>query len=413
MSYFVAGTRRGLINGSSPAVVLLVLLATAILAVLFAMRTLAVADEIPFRKHTIDLGSSESCAVADVNQDGRLDIISSENWYEQAPPLPGGEGGHWVKHKFRDVGYNSFYIENLIDIPVDVNGDGFPDIVSCSYWSKPFSWWENPGRQTKPWRETVIESGSPVEFVFLVDILGTGKPLQLLPQFGNAKAPLAWYEMVGKGGDAHWVKHEVSPQSYGHGIGAGDVNGDGRTDIITPKGWFEAPTDPRSGQWVFRPEFDLGATGFVHTLDVNGDKLPDLVTSAAHDYGIFWFEQGKTLQGERNWVKHVIDNSWSQAHALTLADLNGDGRPELITGKRYMAHNGRDPGEREPLGVYWYETLQINGRLEWVKHIIDYSTRAGGGMQIPVVDIDRDGDLDVVVAGKSGLFLFENLTVTH
>jgi FG-GAP-like repeat len=93
---------------------------------------------------------------------------------------------------------------------------------------------------------------------------------------------------------------------------------------------------------------------------VNGDKLPDLVTSAAHDYGIFWFEQAKTPKGERNWVKHVIDNSWSQAHALTLADLNGDGRPELITGKRYMAHNGRDPGEREPLGVYWYEYLQFS-----------------------------------------------------
>jgi FG-GAP-like repeat len=361
MRYFVAGTRRGLIKGCTQAVVLLVSLAVANLAVLFAMRTLAVgSDEIPFRKHTIDLGSSESCAVADVNQDGRLDIISSENWYEQAPPLPGGEGGHWVKHKFRDVGYNSFYIENLIDIALDVNGDGFPDIVSCSYWSKPFTWWENPSRQTKTWRETVIESGSPVEFVFLVDILNTGKPLQLLPQFGNAKAPLAWYELVGKGGDAHWVRHEVSPQSYGHGIGAGGVNGDGRTDIITPKGWFEAPTGPRSGQWIFRPEFDLGATGFVYTLDVNGDKLPDLVTSAAHDYGIFWFEQAKTPKGERNWVKHVIDNSWSQAHALTLADLNGDGRPELITGKRYMAHNGRDPGEREPLGVYWYEYLQFS-----------------------------------------------------
>jgi hypothetical protein len=66
-----------------------------------------------------------------------------------------------------------------------------------------------------------------------------------------------------------------------------------------------------------------------------------------------------------------------------LADLTGDGQPELITGKRYMAHNGRDPGEREPLGVYWYEYLQVNGRLEWVKHIIDYSTRAGGGNADP------------------------------
>ena len=77
-----------------------------------------------------------------------------------------------------------------------------------------------------------------------------------------------------------------------------------------------------------------------------------------------------------------------------------------------MAHNGRDPGEREPLGIYWYEYLKTERRqaIEWVKHVIDYSSRTGGGMQIPVADLDGDGDLDFAVAGKSGLFLFENLT---
>ncbi len=368
--------------------------------------------EIPFRKHTLDLGRNETCAVADVNRDGRLDIVSGENWYQQAPPLPGGGGPRWIKHKFRDLPYTDYYIDNFSDLPVDVNGDGYPDIVSCSYFSKRLVWYENPHGRDEAWRETVIQSGYPVEFAFLVDLLNTGKPLQVLPQFGDEKAPLAWYELTGTGASAQWVKHEVSSQSYGHGIGAGDVNQDGRTDIITPKGWFEAPPDPRNGRWIFHPEFDLGATGFIYTEDVNGDGLPDLVTSAAHDYGLFWYEQ-KNAAGERTWVKHVIDDSWSQAHALTLVDLNGDGRRDLVTGKRYMAHNGHDPGEHEPLGVYWYEAVTVQGRLEWIKHIIDYSTRAGGGMQIPVVDIDGDGDLDIVVAGKSGLFLFENLTISR
>jgi hypothetical protein len=89
-------------------------------------------------------------------------------------------------------------------------------------------------------------------------------------------------------------------------------------------------------------------------------------------------------------------------------DLNWDGRKDLITGKRYMAHNGRDPGEREPLGVYWYEYRTEGKTAEWIRHVIDYSTRTGGGMQIPVADINGDGDLDFAVAGKSGLFLFEN-----
>ena len=220
---------------------------------------------------------------------------------------------------------------------------------------------------------------------------------------------MTWYELSRKGSSEPWIKHEINPHSFGHGIGAGDVNGDGRTDIITPKGWFEAPPDPRRGQWAFHPEFDLGDTGFIYVYDVNGDGLPDLISSLGHDYGIFWLEQRKDAAGMRSWVKHIIDDGWSQSHALTLADLNGDGKPELITGKRYKAHE-HDPGANEPLGVYWYEFKQTAKGVEWRRHIIDYSSRAGGGLQIPVVDIDGDGDLDVVVAGKSGLFLFENLS---
>jgi len=370
-------------------------------------------DEIPFRKQTIDLGPSEAVAIVDMNRDGKLDIVSGENWFEQAPPAAPGEGPRWIKHKFRSLPYRDFYLEDLSDLAIDVNGDGYPDIVSCSYWADPLTWWENPGAQGGAWKKHVIESRSPVEFVFLVDILNTGKLQQLLPQYGDPNFPLTWYELSGKGGDAAWIPHVISPKSYGHGIGAGDVNGDGRTDIITPKGWFEAPPDPRNGQWVFHPDFDLGATGFIYTLDVNGDGLPDIVTSLGHDYGIFWYEQKKDAAGNRTWTKHLIDNSYSQAHALTLVDLKGDGNVDIVTGKRYMAHNGHDPGEREPLGIYWYEPFKIDGAVQWRRHIIDYSTRTGTGMQVRVVDIDGDGDLDIVVAGKSGLYLFENLTITH
>ena len=153
---------------------------------------------IPFRKHTLDLGPAESVTVADMNGDGRLDIICGESWYEQGPP-EGGRGPRFVKHKFRDLGYTNNYVEDLSDLAIDVNGDGYLDIVSCSYWSKPLTWWENPGKRGGPWREHLIENRSPVEFVFLVDILNSGKPLQLLPQFGNPKFPLTWYELAGKG----------------------------------------------------------------------------------------------------------------------------------------------------------------------------------------------------------------------
>ena len=352
--------------------------------------------DIAFEKHMLDGGANEPCALADVNGDKRIDIISGENWFE---------GPSWKRHHFRDLPYSNNYIDDFSDLPLDVNGDGRIDVVSVSWFGKKIAWWENPGKDGAVWKEHSVETGSPVEFAFLVDLDNDGKAHEVLPQFGDEKKPLAWYEAR----NGAFVKHVVSPKSYGHGIGAGDVNKDGRADILTPEGWLEAPADPRSGDWKLHTGFPKGGhLGFLHVMDVNGDGRNDVLTSNAHDYGIFWLEQG----ADGAWTKHMIDDSWSQAHALTLADLNGDGRVDIVTGKRYMAHNGRDPGEREPLGLYWYE--QIPGttgkNIEWARHLIDYSGRAGGGMQVNVADLDGDGDNDIAVGGKSGVFLFENLT---
>jgi len=350
--------------------------------------------EIAFQKHTLDLGANETCALADLNGDGRLDIVSGENWY-QAP--------RWVKHRFREIPFVNNYVDVFSDLPLDVNADGRTDVVSCSWFDRRLAWWENPGGRVGLWKDHTIDSGFPVEFCFLADLDNDGQARELLPQFGSERAPLAWYELR----NGAFLKHLAAPNSFGHGIGAGDVNGDGRTDILTPKGWLEAPPDPRSGQWILHAEFDLGAVGFIHVLDLNRDGRNDLLTSLAHDYGIFWMERA----ADGRWLRHVIDESWSQAHALSLADLDGDGHPDFVTGKRYMAHNGKDAGEREPLGVYWYRWGRTpEGRIEFTRHIVDYSTRAGGGMQIAVADLDGDGDLDLVTPGKSGLFLFENLT---
>ena len=350
--------------------------------------------EIAFEKHTIDLGASETCAFADIDRDGKLDIVSGENWYQ---------GPAWTKHPFRSIEYGRNATEDLTDLALDVNGDGYPDVISSASHAKKIWWDENPGKSGAVWKEHTSETGHSVEFTFLVDLDNDGKAREVLPQFGKPTDPQAWYEL--SNGD--FVKHIVSPKSYGHGIGVGDLNGDGRNDIVTPTGWLEAPADPRSPDWKFHAEFDLGKTGYIYVVDINGDGRPDLVTTMAHDYGFFWMEN----LGAGAWKKHMIDDTWSQGHALTMVDMNGDGRPDFITGKRYMAHNGADPGAREPLGIYWYEYFRkSDGSIEWVKHIVDYSTRTGAGMQVAVADVDGDGDLDFAVGGKSGLFLFENLS---
>jgi hypothetical protein len=358
----------------------------------FTLWSISWPAEVPFEKLLIDSGASETAAFADINGDGKLDIVSGEYWYE-APK--------WTPHKFRDVPYFPGYVDVFADLPLDVNGDGKVDIVSAHGFQNKLVWMENPGQTGAPWKEHAIDQGYFIEFAFLVDLTNSGKKDCILPQYGGANAPTAWYEHK----DGGFVKHVVSPKTFGHGIGAGDVNGDGRTDIITPEGWFEAPPDPRTGEWKWHPDFKLGATGFIHVLDINGDGRPDIVTTMAHDYGIFWLEQ--TADGK--WIKHMIDDTVSQLHDLVLVDINGDGQKDLLTGKRYMAHD-HDPGAREPLGIYWYEYRKAaSGEIVWFKHIIDYSSRAGGGIEIATADLDHKGVLDFAVGGKSGLYLFRNL----
>ncbi|MBN1816610.1 MAG: VCBS repeat-containing protein, partial [Sedimentisphaerales bacterium] len=198
---------------------------------------------------------------------------------------------------------------------------------------------------------------------------------------------------------------DLPQPAAGHGIGAGDVDSDGRCDVVAPNGWAQQQAD---GSWVWLAEFQLGTTSIpilVHDVDGDGDN--DIVWGMGHNYGIYWFQQGKDADGKRTWTKHTIDQSWSQPHYMLFVDLDGDGIEDLLTGKRYYAHNGHDPGGNDPVCVYYY-TFNRTAK-QWTRHLLHEGGQVGFGINTAVADIDDDGDIDVLAPGKSGLYLLENL----
>lgn len=351
-----------------------------------------------FRTHTIDATSEyAACAAIDVNDDGKLDIVSGGFWYE-APS--------WEKHFLREVEMIRGRFDDYSHLPIDVNGDGQIDYVSANYRSESIYWVENAGAAT-PWKKHVIDTPGPMETAILADVDGDGRD-DVLP---NGTKFAAWWEVIPPaeaGSTPKWVRHDLPFEFAGHGVGFGDINGDGRGDIVGPRGWLEAPEDRRNGRWVFHREFSLDSDCSIPMLvvDIDHDGDNDLIWGRGHKFGVYWLEQ-RQADGERQWQRHAIDTEWSQGHSAYWADMNGDGREDLVTGKRYLGHDGKDPGAYDPLVFYWYE---FNTDLRsWTRHPISVGERVGTGLDLKIVDMDGDGDLDVITSDKSGVCFCENV----
>ena len=357
--------------------------------------------EPSFLRHTLNPDSTYSaCAALDVNRDGKLDVACGGWWYE-AP--------HWKRHLLRQVETIRGRFDDYSNLPFDVNGDGWLDLVSVNYRSQSLYWVEHPGGSLGTWKKHVIDTPGPMETGRLVDIDADGK-LDLLP---NGVRFAAWWEhTLERDGNGtvipRWVKHDLPGEVAGHGIGLGDINGDGRDDVVGPTGWAEAPEDRRGDRWRYHAEFsldrDCSVPILVHDVDRDGDN--DVIWGRGHRIGLYWLEQTQQDQSRR-WVRHAIDTSWSQPHSILLADIDNDQHLELVAGKRYMGHGGRDPGEYDPLVAYWYD-FEPAART-WRRHVISPGGPAGFGLDPKAVDLDSDGDLDILAPGRSGLYWFENL----
>jgi hypothetical protein len=347
----------------------------------------------------------EGAAVADVNRDGQLDVLTGEVWYQ---------GPSWKMHEASEPGvYDGAtgYARAFFTFAHDMNSDGWVDLVGGSMQDQPFWWFENPKGADGHWTEHVSDRTLWGEVPLIADLKQDGTHVMLGTE--NHTGHVYWAELPSNG-EGQWKTHYITgPQepgqgTYRHGLGIGDINRDGRVDLAGIRGWWEAPADRTDSPWPFHPYEQLAPRcANIEVADLDGDGDLDLLTAEAHKAGVWWFEHIPGDAGEPRFERHLIDDSYTQSHSVAVADLDSDGDLDIVTGKRFWAHNrtDTDPGTHDPAVLYWYEsTSSTDGAVAFKRHLIHGDS--GVGLQLPIVDINGDSRPDLVISNKKGVRIF-------
>jgi hypothetical protein len=375
---------------------------------------------IKFKPKLLAIDANEGIDVADIDGDGKLDVVEGRNWY-QAPDF--------APRPLRLVEDWNGYVQSNGDFCHDVDGDGLIDVIAGSFLPTEVHWYKNPGgdglKLGQVWKKAVLVDTklSQNESSFLHDFDGDGQPEWITNSWKNENPVVVWkFTTRGKSSTnknakskaetaSHpsLTKHVVGKNGNGHGMGFGDINNDGREDILFANGWYERPeSDALSKAWKFHADWNgLHASCPMLIKDLNGDGLNDLVWGKGHDYGLYWWEAipNDDTAAKLEFKQHVIDDRFSQPHTIHFADLDGDGNEELISGKRVRGHNGKDPGGTEVPCMYYYKW---NRETNSFKRFVIDEGHIGTGLQIRTADLNSDGKLDIAVAGKDGTWLLLN-----
>ena len=377
---------------------------------------------LKFKPKLLTIDANEGIDIADIDGDGKLDIVAGRNWY-QAP--------EFAPRPLRLIEDWNGYVESNGDFCLDVDKDGWVDVVAGSFLPSKVHWYKNPGAESlklgQIWPKQVLVDTelSQNEASFLHEFDGDSEPEWITNSWNKANPVVVWKFVATTGAESvtgkdeppaetgmiatqALEKHVVGINGNGHGMGFGDINNDGREDILVADGWYERPEgDALTKTWDFHADWDnLQASCPMLVRDVNGDGKNDLVWGKGHDYGLYWWQRdGESDDGKLKFKQHVIDDRFSQPHAIHFSDIDGDGNEELISGKRVRAHNGSDPGGKDIPCMYYYKWNADS--VSFDRFVIDEG-HIGTGLQIRTADLNDDGKLDIAVAGKDGTWILFN-----
>lgn len=354
---------------------------------------------------------SEGAYYGDFNCDGTLDIVSGPFWFEG----PEFQRRHVI---YEPKPYDpKSYSENFLVYSADFNGDGWPDIVVMPHPGRECYWYENPQRADQIWERHLADPNVGNESPMWGDVTGDGRPDLVFNRDGflgygvwnPAEARQPWRFFAVSSQDKRYHK-------YTHGVGYGDIDGDGRTDILEAVGWWRQPeVRGENTQWAFHPFKFAEAAAQMLVYDVDGDGRNDVITAwHCHKYGLVWYRQVREADGrigfEQNEILPIQPDLTSdqlrvsQMHAFDTADFNGDGLTDFVTGKRFWAHGPKGDVEPDaPAVVLWFELRRESGKASFIPHLIDNDS--GVGTQVAAVDLNGDQVPDVIVGNKKGIFV--------